>query len=540
MYLSEQSTGDPVDLTECITRTSDFYTAAGGFGDVWRCMLQTDETQIVVAVKVIRFPDGEVGAPNEKALRRELGTWGILGHMNIVPLLGIARGFSPSISMVSPWFENGSLMVYLRKHEGITLSDRLRLLEDVTSGLHYLHGVPVVHGDLTPNNVLLNNDKRAVLTDFGLSSVLGDITGRSYLQRSCAQPGALRYSAPELLNLRESDASIPPDTQSDVYSFGCLALKVLSGSEPWADVRHERFIIIRVAEGHTPQRPDSGPILDAHWRLIQQCFVPPGAMPARPSTGDILNFLKIELQLEDQKVSVVNRSNKCFNGDEVATSLQYKTTVSKIPLTDAFGTSSIVNTNQHIASPLSNLTPGIPSKGKDSSEMTRKFNLNFLRRNNVQKGGRTTYSQCTTRTKYLKQAGLPRGTNIERETMSPFTVIATASLTRVQDFAVPPGGLGDTFQCILRNGAFKKEKVAVKSIKVRDDDEESIRRARIVSPSDTVKISTLIPRHIRSSWRKCKVGCLSATKIYCLSTVLQRGSVLAFPAWYRLGRRMDP
>lgn len=56
--------------------------------------------------------------------------------------------------------------------------------------------------------------------------MLGDITGFSYLQRSCAQPGAIRYSAPELLMLRDSDASIEPNIRSDVYSFGCLALKV--------------------------------------------------------------------------------------------------------------------------------------------------------------------------------------------------------------------------------------------------------------------------------------------------------------------------
>ncbi|KAG1749527.1 kinase-like domain-containing protein [Suillus lakei] len=295
MKLSKPSTNDLVDLTECIKRTSDFPIARGGFGDIWRCMLQTGATQSVVAVKAIRFSDGEVGAPLEKALRRELGTWKRLVHTNILPLLGIVRGFSPSISMVSPWYENGSLAAYLRKYEGITLSDRLRLLQDVTLGLHYLHSIPVVHGDLTPDNVLLNDDKRAVLTDFGLSSMLGDITGFSYLERSCAQPGAIRYSAPELLILKDFDASIRPDTRSDVYSFGCLALKVLSGNEPWADVKHERSIIIKVANGQIPQRPAGGPILDTHWRLIQRCFVLPDA---RPSTHDIRKFLQTELQLE--------------------------------------------------------------------------------------------------------------------------------------------------------------------------------------------------------------------------------------------------
>ncbi|KAG2353294.1 kinase-like domain-containing protein, partial [Suillus spraguei] len=153
-------------------------------------------------------------------LRRELGTWKRLVHPNILPLLGIARGFSPYISMVSPWYENGSLAAYLRKHEGIILC----LLHAHIFIFDTVHSIPVVHGDLTPNNVLLNNDMRAVLTDFGLSSMLGDIPGFSYLGRSNAQPGAIRYSAPELL--RDSDASIRPDIRSDVYSFGCLALKV--------------------------------------------------------------------------------------------------------------------------------------------------------------------------------------------------------------------------------------------------------------------------------------------------------------------------
>ncbi|KAJ8591683.1 kinase-like protein [Rhizopogon salebrosus TDB-379] len=239
---SVQTAVQPPDLTERITRTSNYCTAVGGFGDIWQCLLQTDENQIVVAVKVIRLQDEGV---DEKALRRELGMWKRLQHANILSLLGIVRDFGPYISMVSPWLEHGSLTVYLRKHKDLCLSDRLRLLEDITSGLHYLHGVSVVHGDLTPNNVLLDGENRAVLTDFGLSSKLVG-QGHTYLQRSCAQPGAVRYAAPELLC---SNEPIQPDTRSDVYSFGCLALQVLSGHMPWADVEYERIVVFKMHIG---------------------------------------------------------------------------------------------------------------------------------------------------------------------------------------------------------------------------------------------------------------------------------------------------
>lgn len=48
MDSSQRSIEQPVDLTERITRTENYYTDCGGFGDVWRCMLQTGETQKIV------------------------------------------------------------------------------------------------------------------------------------------------------------------------------------------------------------------------------------------------------------------------------------------------------------------------------------------------------------------------------------------------------------------------------------------------------------------------------------------------------------
>ncbi|KAG1778361.1 kinase-like domain-containing protein [Suillus placidus] len=137
-------------------------------------------------------------------------------------------------------------------------------------------------------------------------------------------------------------------------------------------------------------------------------------------------------------------------------SLKYKTTVNPFHLTHASETSPIIDANQHIVSTSPRFTPDIPDKGKGSA---RNFSWNFFRRKSA-------------------QAIETRGAHIERETTGRFTVIATCSLTIVQDFVVPPGGLGNTFQCILRNKAFKKEKVAVKSIKVRDDDEGSIKEAQ--------------------------------------------------------------
>lgn len=111
--------------------------------------------------------------------------------------------------------------------------------------------------------------------------------------------------------------------------------------------------------------------------------------------------------------------------------------------THASGTSHI-DANEQIASTLLSSIPDIPDKGKGPA---RKFSLNLFRRKSVQLVRIVLYSAIKNIIKVLKQIQT-RGPNIEAR-----------SLTIVQDFAVPSGGLGNTFQCVLRNKTSKKEKV---------------------------------------------------------------------------------
>src|ERR1700710_2612926 len=76
---------------------------------------QTDEVDEQVSYNITILTYVLTGCAIQ-ALRRELGVWKRLHHTNILPLSGIARDFSPYISMVSPWLENGSLTMYLRAH----------------------------------------------------------------------------------------------------------------------------------------------------------------------------------------------------------------------------------------------------------------------------------------------------------------------------------------------------------------------------------------------------------------------------------------
>jgi len=146
-----------------------------------------------------------------------------------------------------------------------------------------VHSFPIVHGDLNCNNVLLDGDYTARLADFGYASLVGNIPeALAYLQRSTARPGALRWIAPEQVDPEET---FDRTTKTDIYSFGCVALQILSGKQPWSEVREDSAVVLRLARGRKPSRPESRIIDDSHWNLIQDCW---SAMEARPAAEAII------------------------------------------------------------------------------------------------------------------------------------------------------------------------------------------------------------------------------------------------------------
>ncbi|KAF9245050.1 kinase-like domain-containing protein [Melanogaster broomeanus] len=184
------------------------------------------ETQNKVAIDPlsshVSHRDGN--CPSQK-LRRELKVWAGLQHTNVVPLLGVATGFGLLPAMVSPWFKNGSLSSYLARDKVMNISDKQRLLRDIAAGLGYLHSQDVVHGDLHSDNVLVDDNGRACLTDFGLSLIVQEFEGTSYLKSSVC--GAIRFADPELVRRANADGNVVyPTKPSDIYSFGGLMLHV--------------------------------------------------------------------------------------------------------------------------------------------------------------------------------------------------------------------------------------------------------------------------------------------------------------------------
>ncbi|KAG6336216.1 hypothetical protein ID866_2867 [Astraeus odoratus] len=105
---------------------------------------------------------------NLKRILREVHLWSNLRHPNIVRMLGISTDFDSTISIISDWMGMGNAHTYVQN----TDNDPRPLLMDIASGLHYLHSHikgPIFHGDLKGPNVLVSDDRHALLADFGYS-----------------------------------------------------------------------------------------------------------------------------------------------------------------------------------------------------------------------------------------------------------------------------------------------------------------------------------------------------------------------------------
>lgn len=278
------SIGTP-DLTGQIEK-GDNHPVSGGYGSVHEAIwIRKTGGRVKVAVKVVHIQGSLQIDEVKKNLKRELAAWRRLSHTNIILLLGTTTGFGHLEGMVSPWMKNGSLLVYLGDRNDVPLSKRLHWVKDIAEGLKYLHKHPVAHGDLTPSNVLIDDDERAVLTDFGLSVILGGFTNLS-VTYSDAKIGAQAWAAPELFFDPPDGKGPNPSPPSDVYSFACIMYLIFTGSHLWniTGFNAEWRIVRRVRDGDRPSNP--GTIDTRYWSLIEQCWA---QLPnSRPKISDVL------------------------------------------------------------------------------------------------------------------------------------------------------------------------------------------------------------------------------------------------------------
>ncbi|KAF8889717.1 hypothetical protein CPB85DRAFT_1333584 [Mucidula mucida] len=283
----------------------------GFFSDVYRGTWR-DRT---VAIKVL------AETTPRKLFIHEVEIWKTLSHPNVLKLYGASStSGDPPWFFVSPYEQNGTLTEYLRQVEGgrirtsslpefrysmgnisalartkeeslaVPLAqgrvrsgsgsvdvaeydtkglDLLKFVYEIAKGMQYLHSKGVLHGDLKASNVLVNDEFRCVITDFGQSEM------KSEAFRLSGTPlphGALRWQSPEIMM---GLSGLTPAV--DVYAFAMTCMEILSmGRVPWAYVGDDTVRHFVLKENSRPlipitpyTKPGNPPVLQ---ELLRNCW----------------------------------------------------------------------------------------------------------------------------------------------------------------------------------------------------------------------------------------------------------------------------
>ncbi|KAB2064438.1 hypothetical protein ES319_A09G019000v1 [Gossypium barbadense] len=211
---------------DIVAATEDFdfryCIGVGGYGSVYRAQLPCGK---VVALKKLHRLEAE-NPTFDKSFRNEIKFLTEIRHRSIVKLHGFCL-HRRSIFFIYEYMEKGSLFCNLRDEVEAVEMDwkkRVEIIKGIAHALSYLHydcSPPIVHRDISSNNVLLNSSFEAFVADFGTAKMLDlESSNQTIIVGTCG------YVAPELTY------TLVVTEKCDVYSFGVVALETLMGKHP--------------------------------------------------------------------------------------------------------------------------------------------------------------------------------------------------------------------------------------------------------------------------------------------------------------------
>lgn len=263
----------------------------GGFGVVY--LIKNLKTGHYLAAKVNQLNTKKSLDRQLEYISREIGILIRFRHPTIITFYGFSLNDffgTKNPTILLDYMPKGSLADVLSKERhghcpaGYNNTKRQMILAGIAKGMMVLHDNFVIHRDLKPGNVLLDDQYKPRITDFGLSKYFDPTNSK---RQSMANCGTCLYMAPEVIVGNQFNA------KADVYSFGILMFEVVTGQAAYSEFNNKKISPIELKEkirnGYRPtfRVEVKEPIKE----LIQQCWATDPR--ERPSFADIFDKLKL-------------------------------------------------------------------------------------------------------------------------------------------------------------------------------------------------------------------------------------------------------
>ncbi|MFN2565163.1 MAG: protein kinase [Gemmatimonadaceae bacterium] len=249
---------------------SDTYTierelSGGGMARVFVAVERALGRRCVIKV----LPPDMAAEVSAERFKREISLAARLQHPHIVPLLSAGEiNGTPYYTM--PFVRGETLRRRLARDGELSVTEAIHVLHDVAAALAHAHTEGVVHRDIKPDNVIVSGGV-AVVTDFGVAKALD--TSRTENERTSGLTSlGVALGTPAYMSPEQASADVHVDHRADIYSFGCLAYELLTGTSPFANRPPQQMLAAHVSEAPEPLRKRRPNVPLALADLVGKCL----------------------------------------------------------------------------------------------------------------------------------------------------------------------------------------------------------------------------------------------------------------------------
>ena len=223
----------------------------GGFGVVYRAYQPVIEREVVVKAILPIYANDPTFIRNFEAEAQLIAR---LEHLHIVPLYDYWRDPTGAY-LVMRLLKGGSLLEILRT-DSLDIDMATRMLEQIAAALEVAHKNNIVHQDIKPANILLDDQENAYLSDFGIAKDLSSAINLAETDNENTVHGSPAYVAPE--QITRGDVT----SKADIYSLGLLMFEALVGEHPFPGsslmelLKHQLNTPLPPLHIHRPELPE--------------------------------------------------------------------------------------------------------------------------------------------------------------------------------------------------------------------------------------------------------------------------------------------